>query len=109
VLRANVLPPLLDSVIPLREKLLVLSLANTLQPISEQVLVAELPKRLQGARFAEIFDELEEGGLLRRLSDGKLVVGFRGRAVFGAGRLGKERDIARILRLFDRSKEGERQ
>ena len=90
----------------MREKLLVLSMINTFQPISEEDLTSALPARLHGQLFNAVLKQLLTERLVRTLGDKRLLVTFLGRSVLGSGRVAKARDIARILHLFSRSKEG---
>ncbi len=90
----------------LREKLLLLGLINTLQPVTARVLLQNLPKGIDWVIFKRGLRMLREEQLVVQLWTREFIVTSRGTALLGSGLYAKERDIARMLHLFQRSKEG---
>lgn len=89
-----------------RDKLLVLGLINTLQPVKARVLALSLPRRYGRDRLHVTIAALRREKAVIRLENGQYVVSFRGRGILSVDPLAKERDVARMLHLFERSKGG---
>ncbi len=95
-----------DARVSVRDKLLVLGLINTLQPVKPRVVSGNLPERYRRDRFKVALAALRKDKAVLRLPDGRYVVSFRGRGVLSIDPLAKARDVARMLHLFERSKGG---
>ena len=98
----------LDEPLLVREKLLLLGLVNTLQPIRPRELKASLPRSFEPELVGRILASLRNEGLVIRLANRRYTVTTKGRAVIGSGYFAKQCDIDRILGLFLRSKEGKK-
>ena len=96
----------LDRPILVREKFLVLGLINTLQPVKSDVVFRSLAKGFEREKFDRVLPILEKQRMVAKLKNGQYVVTTAGQTVFGSGLLAKDRDISRMLYLFERSKGG---
>ncbi len=96
----------LDEPILIREKLFILGFVNTLQPVSSAVIAKNLPKGFEKKMVRRILAALRKDELIMRLSNGQYAVTLRGRVVIGSGYLAKQRDMDRMLQLFERNKGG---
>lgn len=84
----------------------VLGLINTLQPVDTDEVLRSLPSSFPRAKLEEVLSILTGRNMVKRLTNSQCVVTVLGRAVLGSGPIAKQRDIARMLHLFERSKGG---
>lgn len=90
----------------LRDKLLVLGIINTLQPVKQESVVSALSSDLAGKRVDMVLDILRRDRMIRNIGDANLVVSYQGRKVFGSKSIARARDISRMLYLAEKSKGG---
>lgn len=90
----------------LREKLLVLGIINTLQPVKQESVVAALSSDLAGEEVVMVLDILRRDRMIRNIGDANLVVSYQGRKAFGSKSFARARDISRMLYLAEKSKGG---
>lgn len=90
----------------LREKLLVLGIINTLQPVKQESVVSALSSDLAGKRVNMVLDILRRDRMIRNIGDANLVVSYQGRKAFGSKSFARARDISRMLYLAEKSKGG---
>lgn len=91
---------------PVRERLLVLGIVSTLQPVSADLLVESLTPDLSKEKIGEALEVLRKEGLIGRLKDDNLRVTYKGQQVFASRSLAKARDISRMLYLVRKGKGG---
>lgn len=89
-----------------KDDYLLLSIANTLQPVNLQLVVNEIGNAEVKESLKQAAVRLAADGRLVKLRDGRLMVSETGRRMFGRGPLLRERDVERMYQLIDRSKEG---
>lgn len=90
----------------LRKKLLVLAAVNVFQPVVWRELLGALSPELDARELRAGVGALRREGLVRRSSGGGYVVTRRGRDTLPAGSVRKQRDVSRLLYLFERSRGG---
>lgn len=98
--------PSTDTLILVREKLLVLGAISTMQPVQVDLVFQSLAPDLSKEKFVAALEVLRKEGLIGRLKDGRLRVTYKGQSVFGSRSLAKARDVSRMLYLVRRSKGG---
>ena len=91
-----------------REKLILLALMNTLQPISAAKLRELLSSQFSEKNLRKALTALQTDKQVARLKDRTYYLTERGREGLGSGPLARERDRSRMLYLIDKHKEGER-
>lgn len=96
----------LDAPVLVREKLFVLGLINTLQPVKFRDLRRALPKRLNQDKLRKVLKMLRNGKFVHRFRQGEYLATLDGRTVLGLDPLASQRDVARMLHLSQRSKGG---
>ena len=95
------------SVLLIREKLALLAVVNTVQPISAAILRELLSSKFDDAKLGKALTALQADKQVARLKDGTYYITKRGREGLGSGPLARERDRSRMLYLIARDKEGE--
>lgn len=94
-----------EEAVSARDRYVVLSLVNTLQPDGGEVR-RSLPNGIDEGRFQRVLQTLIDDRLVLAVGNDQFVVTSLGRAAIGGGPLAKRRDINRLLHLFERSKMG---
>jgi len=89
-----------------RDRVIVLGLVNTLQPVGHAILAEAASGRMERGRLRAVVHSLNVHGMLARLPTGEYVVTRTGRDAVGASGLGVRRDVSRMQYLFKRSKGG---
>lgn len=92
--------------IVVREKMLLLGLINTRQPVKVNLVVESLSKDFDPRRLRRAVDALRRQGMLMKVKGGQYVVTRRGRDALGTGRYAIQRDIGRMSYLYEGSKGG---
>lgn len=91
--------PNIDPAKIIREKLLLLSTLNVLEPLTLKEIESELSDRISKNRIKDIVDLLVKGNYIRRNSNDEYIVSYRGIQAFTRSPLKRERDIQRMLFL----------
>ena len=89
-----------------RDRVIVLGLVNTLQPVRYDVLAEAMSTRIDRRGLKALVDSLKSQGMLSRLSTEEYVVARKGRDALSASPFKTRRDISRMQYLFQRSKGG---
>ena len=95
-----------DTLILVREKLLVLAAISTMQPVQLDLVFQNLTPDLSKEKFIAVLKALRKEGLIGRWKDGRLRATYKGQSVFGSRSLAKARDVSRMLYLVRRNKGG---
>ena len=95
-----------DTPVLVREKLILLGVMNTLQPVRFAVLKAALSEAFSYAKLRQALTELRNDKAVAFLQDKTYFVTEKGRVAIGTGSLARERDRARMLYLVEKRKEG---
>lgn len=95
-----------DTGLLVREKLVLLSVMNVLQPVKFAVLKTALSEVMTYAKLRKALDELRREKAVALLAEKAYYVTEEGRTAIGPGALSRERDCARMLYLVEMNKEG---
>lgn len=91
--------PNIDHVKTIKEKVLLLSTLNVLEPLTLKEIESELSDRISKNRIKDIVDSLVKDNYTRRNSNGEYILSYRGIHAFTRSPLKRERDIQRMLFL----------
>lgn len=86
-----------------QKRWLVLGMVNTLQPITSERLQIAVGNEVSEGELRQLLRYLRSGRLVD-IVGGSFVTTASGRREFGLGKLGKERDVNRMLYLVERGK-----
>ena len=89
-----------------RDKVIVLGVINTMQPVTHDVLATSTSTLLDRRRLRGVVNSLRSQHMLTRLPNGEYVVSRKGRDALVTYALRTRRDISRMQYLFERSKGG---
>lgn len=89
----------MDRVKTVRERLLLLSTLNVLEPLTLEGLEIELSDRISKNRIKDIVELLVKENYIRRNSNHEYILSYRGIRAFTRSPLKRERDIQRMLFL----------
>jgi len=89
-----------------RDKLIVLGVVNTMQPVTHDVLASATSTLVDRRRLRSVVNSLRSQLMLTRLPSGEYVVSRKGRDALVTSALRTRRDVSRMRYLFERSKGG---
>ena len=95
-----------DTIVLVREKLVLLGVINALQPVKFAVLKTALSEAFSHAKLLKALNELRKDKAVALLPERTYYVTERGRMAIGPGTLSRERDCTRMLYLVEKHKEG---
>lgn len=95
-----------DKPVLIREKMLLLGLINIYQPVRLSRVIKGLPEGFDPRRLRRAASALRKEGMLTSVKRGQYLVTRRGRDILSIGRYAKQRDIKRMLYLYEGSKRG---
>ena len=98
--------PNIDPVKTTKEKLLLLSTLNVLDPLTLKEIESELSDRISKNRIKDIVELLVKDNYIRRNSNDEFNVTYRGIHAFTRSPLKRERDIQRMLFLHKSTRRG---
>lgn len=91
--------PSIDQVKAIRERLLLLSTLNVLEPLTLEEIESQLSDRISKNRIKDIVESLARDNYIRTNSNNEYVLSYRGIRAFARSPMKRERDIQRMLFL----------
>lgn len=95
-----------DRAVLIREKMLILGLVNIYQPVKLARVSKGLARDFDPRRLRRAANALRKEGMLTSVKGGRYLVTRRGRDILSTERYARERDINRMLYLYEGSKGG---